>query len=173
MIKLIGEYARTLTDENGISEVVFRFDNWVMKRSAKQLVGGTIYSLEIKEPRDKRSLNQNALFWVIVGDIAKDVGMTDEEVYPKIVERTGTNFEVITAIREAIPRLKETFRAVVELPMLEDKEGGLVDLKVFFGSSKFNKKEMSELIEKALYYAEQVGIDATIYEAQMRGIYYD
>ncbi len=172
MIKLIGVFKQKLINENNDHELVFVIDSWVFKRSAEQLVKRD-YIIEIKEPRDQRSLDQNRLFWVIVEDIAKETGISKDSVYAQLIEMAGAKFDILAVKTEAIPRLKEAFRAVVELPTLERSDSDMVNVKVFYGSSKMNKKEMSELIEKTLEYADGCGLDTAFYGEQLRGFYYD
>ena len=40
--------------------------------------------------------------------------------------------------------------------------------KVFIGSSKMNKEEMGQLIDKTLWYAEQLGIDTIYYRDMLK-----
>ena len=133
---------------------------------ALKLESGKDYTLEIREPMSKRSLNQNALFWSIVHDITLHLRADDEpdaddwSVYTRLLKAANAKYEyMIVANEEVIDSLREAFRAVEFIGMREVlneetgemKAGHLV--KVYTGSSKFDVSEMTLLIEKALEWA--------------------
>jgi len=57
---------------------------------------------EIKEHKEKRSLNANAYAWVLIGKIAEVVGNTKEEVYREYIKNKGI-YRIIT-IYESLAR---------------------------------------------------------------------
>ena len=80
MIKVNGNYIRKEYDEMGNVEITFSFQHFYDKKKVDELKEG-LYSLEIKRPKSKRSLNQNAYMWAIIHEIAQELQQDDMEIY--------------------------------------------------------------------------------------------
>lgn len=105
------------------------------------------YVVEIKEPKSKRSLEQNKLLWQLIHKIAKETYQDDMEVYCTALERADALSDyVITAI-DMENALRKSFRGVKFLRMQEVNGKECYVYKVYLGSSKMNVAEMNELLE--------------------------
>jgi len=104
------------------------------------------YDVIIKRHREKRSLNANALFWKMCGSLAEVLHISDEEAYLHLLERYGVK-KYIVVKPEAVESVKGLFRAVEEMGgvIVDGKRG--VQLKCTVGSSQYDTKQMSRLIE--------------------------
>ena len=80
MIKINGNYIKKEYDEMGNVEITFSFQHFYDKKKADELKEG-LYCLEIKKPKSKRSLNQNAYMWAIIHEIAQELQQDDMEIY--------------------------------------------------------------------------------------------
>ena len=106
-----------------------------------------LYTCEIKEPKSKRSLEQNKLLWSLIHKIAKEKYQDDMEVYCTALERADALSDyVITAI-DMEDALRKSFRGVRFIRMQEVNGKECYVYKVYLGSSKMNVKEMNELLE--------------------------
>lgn len=76
-------------------------------------------------------------------------------------------YEVIQFIAEALPLIKDQFRAVKVIEHRQIKNNDCIVAKCFYGSSNFDKEEMSRLIDVALDYAAQSGVDTTFYKQML------
>lgn len=105
------------------------------------------YVVEIKEPKSKRSLEQNKLLWRLIHKIAKETYQDDMDVYCSILERADALSDyVITAI-DMEDALRKSFRGVKFLRVQEVNNKECYVYKVYLGSSKMNVAEMNELLE--------------------------
>lgn len=155
-----GKYDRTLKDKSN-SIVSFVVPNY---QSELNLNSDQVYKIEITEIKSKRSLWQNKLCWALIDKIAKHEGMMDIDVYCQIIELAKIRTEFIETIPEAIERLSRAFRVVKVLEHRVSQKGSkTVLLKLYYGSSTFDTKEMSDFIEQLLNYASQIGIDVSEY----------
>ena len=128
------------------------------------------YYITIEKVSRKRSANQNALLWKMVGEIDKEINgrRTDEddmEIYCQILEMASVRSTLIVCLTEAENFVKQRFRAVRVLARDADR----VELEVYPGTSDMNSKEMSQVIEQALRYAEEVGVNTDIYREEFYG----
>lgn len=159
--KIIAEFTRRATLENGNIEITIEIES-KYNRTLLELEKGT-YSVEFNKKCSKRSINQNSLLWAVINEICKVVGFDDIELYCQLLEMANAKFEYMMVLPQALDLLKKQFRAVkiVENRIYNDKEMTMV--KVFYGSSTFTTKEMSQLIDITLNYAIQYDIDTTYY----------
>ena len=105
------------------------------------------YQCEIKEPKSKRSLEQNRLLWLLVHKIAKATYQDDMDVYCSALERADALSDyVITAI-DIENSLRKSFRGVKFIRMQEVNGRECYVYKVYLGSSKMSLSEMNELLE--------------------------
>ena len=128
------------------------------------------YYITIEKVSRKRSANQNALLWKMVGEIDKEINgrRTDEddmEIYCQILEMASVKSYVIVCSIAAVDFVKKQFRAVRML----GRDGFAIDLEVYPGTSDMNSKEMAAVIEQAMRYAEEVGINTDIYREEFYG----
>ena len=117
-----------------------------------------LYQIEIKEPKSKRSLEQNKLLWKLINKIAKETYQDDMEIYCTALERADALSDyVITAI-DIEGSLRKSFRGVKFVRMQEVNGKDCYVYKVYLGSSKMNVKEMNELLEIVFQMCGELGI---------------
>ena len=103
-------------------------------------------SVEVKEYREKRSLNANAYLWVLLEKMAAALNSDKDALYLDVLERYGV-FTHIVVKKGVVERIKEEWRAVRELgDVLIGGQTG-VQLQCYFGSSTYDTKEMARLLD--------------------------
>lgn len=136
------------------------------------------YQVEIKDIKNKRSLDQNAMLWGIICDISKklygDLSEKDS-IYLQLLEMAGAKYTILTLLEEAFnDKALDSFgiRNYREIAR-ETKPNGKVFVSViaFYGSSTFNTKEMANLIDATIKYATNVGVpvDYDYWEGVLNG----
>lgn len=105
------------------------------------------YLVEVKEPKSKRSLEQNKLLWSLIHKIAKETFQDDMEVYCTALERADALSDYVITASDMEDNLRKSFRGVRFMRMQEVNEKECYVYKVYLGSSKMNTKEMTELLE--------------------------
>lgn len=151
----------------------FKLDSWLFQRIRDNLQVGDEYLLEATKYRKKRTLEQNALMWELLTQIDEHVNGTREpwQWYVLAIKQTGAKTKVVYMADEALDELKEMclstgsfIRAVEPLGMYDD----MYVYRIYYGSSMFNTKEMSLLIDTVLDMAQLVGIDTLSWEDILR-----
>ena len=120
-----------------------------------------VLTVQIKEQTKKRTLNQNAYLWVLLDKIAEKVDRTKLQVYKEYIRDYGV-FQIIPIKAEA----KESFIQKWEKNGLgwicedlgESKLEGYVRIVAYFGSSTYNTKEMSRVMDAVIRDCEELGI---------------
>lgn len=131
-------------------------------------------SLEIKRYRRKRSLDSNAYHWVLVGKLAKVLGMSNSEVHnmalrgygqPEIYEGKGVYMTIpdTDTARRKVDNAMDYHLA----PTSQVREGndGVMyrTYKLLRGSHTYNTEEMARLIDGMITLCKEAGIpDAEI-----------
>ena len=115
---------------------------------------------KVEKYRKSRSLNANSYAWVLCGEIAKIMDITKEEVYKKVIKDVG-EFEVIPIRQEAVSKFIKIWKNK-GLGWLCDiapsKLDGYVNVTVYYGSSVYDTKQMSRLINSLVQDAKALGI---------------
>lgn len=112
----------------------------------------------IKQFRHKRSLDANAYMWVLLGEIASALRTTKDELYLLMLERYGIYTHVIVK-PEAVSKVKQEWRTVRELGEVKINGNVGQQLQCYFGSSTYNSKEFSTLLNGVVEEAKEMGID--------------
>lgn len=113
------------------------------------------YSLEIKPYKSSRSLEQNALLWALITQLADKTGNDTMDVYISALEHANAKYTWIATVEEAESTLKKCFRVVKPFGTITTSDNKtLIRYKCWIGSSKFDVEEMTKLIdfvERTLY----------------------
>lgn len=134
---------------------------WLMVRPERQDMGKAmqlvrnrkrmLYDLEVREHRKKRSLDANAYAWVLIGNIADALRMPPTEIYRQAIQNVGGNYEVIPVKAEAAEHFKQIWEAKGLgwpcVDMGKSKIEGYRNLRAYYGSSTYDTRQMSQLID--------------------------
>ena len=132
----------------------------------KKMDKDKLYLVEVKEPKSKRSIQQNKMLWQLINTIAKETHQDDMDVYCACLERADALSDYIITAYDMEDDLRKCFRGVrfIRKQMVNGKECNIY--KVYIGSSKMNTKEMTEMIEITMQIASEYDIDT-------RGVFYE
>ena len=111
---------------------------------------------EIKEHRIKRSLDSNSYCWVLCTKIAEVLNTTKDEVYLQELKRYGQSLLVPVA-KDKKP---DGYFKYYQFESRRKLNGVVVDFyKVFKGSSEYDSKEMSILLNGIVEDAKELDIE--------------
>ena len=118
-------------------------------------------NIDIKVWKSKRSGAANRYMWVLVDKIAKETGLTKEEVYRKEIKEIGGVSDVLVMMDEAVDKFCRYWEAQglgwqTEVIGIGDGRSNVI---ASYGSSTFDSGQMTSLIEGLIFEAEQLGID--------------
>ena len=115
-------------------------------------------SIKAVKHRNKRSLDANAYCWVILQKIAEVLHQDKWNVYLEMLGKYGV-FTHIIVKPNVVDKVKEEWRTVKELGEVSVNGVTGIQLQCYFGSSTYNTKEMSVLIDGIVYEAKELGIE--------------
>ena len=107
--------------------------------------------------RKKRSLDANAYFWVLVGKIADKLRASKDEIYFEMLKKYGQSITV--TVRAGLDLSRAGFK-YYELFKDGISAGKPFEAyRVFIGSSQYDTREMSVLIDGVVQEAKELGIE--------------
>ena len=115
----------------------------------------TIYDVKINKHREKRSLNANAYLWKLVTEIGNILNKSKEEVYLQMLIDYGQS-EMISILSEINVKGYFKYYKLAGTSILNGKEFN--HYKIYKGSSEYDTKEMSILLNGVVQEAKNLGI---------------
>lgn len=121
------------------------------------------YELTVKEHRKKRSLDANAYAWVLIGKLADAMRISPAEVYTNAIQNIGGNYEVIPIREEAVDKFTEVWKKQgLGWPCVDmgpSKLPGYRNLRAYYGSSTYDTRQMSLLIDALIQDCKALDIE--------------
>lgn len=115
---------------------------------------------EIKKAKARRSLDANAYAWVIIDKLAETLRMPKSEVYRNAVKDIGGNTEIYKGKPEAIRKLAEEWKQKGLGWQADVMEcDGYSVAVLYYGSSSYDKHQMSVFIDRLVQDAQALGIE--------------
>ena len=130
--------------------------------------------LEITEHKEKRRINANNYFWVMLQKLCEKQELDTIEEYKKRVKELGI-FRIFRIEKENIKTFKIIWEEKGTAWFVEEFDTEYVGdiefkrLHAYYGSSSFDKKQMSRLIDGVVQDCQAVGIE-TKTEAEIKSL---
>lgn len=117
--------------------------------------------ITIKPHREKRSNDANSFMWVVIDRIAEKLNADKVDVYREAIRHIGGVSEPVCVRNKAVDVLRESWESrgvgwVTDT--MESKIEGCTTVILYYGSSTYDKTQMSRLIDQLLREAEDLGL---------------
>lgn len=149
--------------ESGKAEIILSTDATRLDISElKQTISnGKYLAAEIKQHRNKRSLDANAYCWVMCQKIAEVIKSTKEDVYRKAIRDVG-QFEMLAVQEHATGQFIKVWcgRGLGwYAEVIDSKISGCKKIIAYYGSSVYDTKSMSVLIDYIVQECKELNIE--------------
>jgi len=159
---------------NGVSQDMVTGNMLVTFATSQKIASNTIeeikdieLSIKAVKKRKKRSLDANAYAWVLMQKMAEKLKTDRWSIYLEMLQRYSRAFTFIVVKTEAMERVKDMWRTVIDMGEVNVNGSKAHQLQVFYGSSTFNSKEMSVFIDGIVTECKDLNIETmTPYELQ-------
>ena len=131
----------------GTSEEIIK---WLLGQDRDKL-------FDLSPHKEKRSLNQNALLWEMLGQIASALRTDKWDVYLQMLKRYGT-YTYICVKPNAVEAIKKQWREVEEIGRGTLNGQEAVELLCYFGSSTMSGHEFSVLLDGVKSEMQEMGL---------------
>lgn len=124
----------------------------------EQIEKGKTLVVKIEPKKERRTLTANAALWKMLGDMAKVLKTTAEELYLQSLQKYGIS-EYISCVPEAVGRVSSLYRIAIDRGPFYYGGNRFTCLQVYPGSSTYSTKEFSDLLDGVIQDAKELGVD--------------
>ena len=122
----------------------------------------TTVEIQIKKAQKHRSMEANRYAWALIDQIAAKMNMRKSEVYRNAIRDIGGVSRPGMARTEDIPVIRQEWEKLglgnqVEV-VDEEEETGWSSIRLYFGSSTYDTRQMHALLQILIQDAEALGI---------------
>lgn len=119
--------------------------------------------------RKKRSLDANALMWVCIGQIATVLRADKWDIYLQMLKRYG-KFTYICVKPSVVEAVKAQWRECEEIGEVDINGQKAIQLLCYFGSSTYDTKEFSALLDGIISEMKEIGLETPTSEDMRRSL---
>lgn len=159
-MKLIATNIRIQFNESRKPEIVLTVTDLPEPLNALKaaVTKGKSLDVEIKQHRERRSLDSNAYLWVLLQKMADALHANKDDLYLQMLERYG-QFTHVVLKPDAVDRFIGQWRVVRNLGPIKVNGVYGIQLQCYFGSSTYNTKDMATLIDGVVSECKDIGIE--------------
>ena len=120
------------------------------------------YDLVLKRIHEKRSLSANAYAWVLIDKLAEKLALSKSEVYREAIKDVPGVSDVYVIRNEAVRMLTEGWEREGlgwQVDTMPSSVPGYTEVILYTGSSSYNTKQMSALIDILVQECKAQGIE--------------
>lgn len=114
--------------------------------------------IEAKKYRNRRSLDANAYLWVCLQKLAEALKSDKWSLYLQMLKRYG-QFTYIVVKPNAVEAVKKQWRECEEIGEVDVNGITAVQMLCYYGSSTYDTKSMSVLIDGVVSECKELGIE--------------
>jgi hypothetical protein len=118
-------------------------------------------SIEIKPYRQRRSLDANAYCWKLINELAERLNKSPKEIYREAIRDIGGNSEIVCVKNAAVKKLRQGWSKNGigwQTETFPSKLEGCTNVILYYGSSEYDAKQMSQLIDIIVQECKAQGI---------------
>ncbi len=117
---------------------------------------------DIKETRPKRSMDANAYLWTLLDKLSAELGVPKEELYQRQIKQIGGVSTVLCVQNKAVERFRKEWESRGigwQTETIPIRTEGCTGVIAYFGSSSYDTKQMSRLIDSIVTDCQSIGIE--------------
>lgn len=151
------------------AKITFLFDNKEVLAQAEELQDKKL-NVQAKKWYKKRSNNANAYLWVLIEKLSEKLNMSRLEVYKKHILEAGS-YQELQMPEEAMEKFNQIWSSngLGWFCKKGVNEYGEIVLYAFYGSSTYDTKEMTRLLNNVIQDCLEQGIE-TKPEAEIKSL---
>ena len=118
--------------------------------------------VDVKKHREKRSLDANAYCWVLIDKITEKMRMDKADVYREAIRDIGGVSEIVCVQDKAVDKIRQGWEQNGigwQTDTMKSKIEGCTNVVLYYGSSTYDTKQMSALIDHIVQDAQSLGIE--------------
>lgn len=121
------------------------------------------YEITIGKESKKRSNDANAYYWQLIGQLSAKVNIAPKDIYRSHIKDVGGNYEIVPIKEEAVDFWINAWESKglgwCSEALGESKLRGYMNVVCYYGSSTYDTRQMSRLIELCVQDCKEQGIE--------------
>jgi hypothetical protein len=126
-------------------------------------------SIKAVKYRQKRSLDANGLLWHCLGEIASSLNADKWDIYLQMLKRYG-KYTYICVKPNMVDSVRSQWRESEVIGEVNINGSEAVQMLCYFGSSTYNTKEFSVLLEGVISEMQEMGLVAPLSQDMKRAL---
>jgi hypothetical protein len=143
--------------KTGHMKVSFELLTPIADELARELNSNDTLIIKVSKKRNRRSLNANALLWECLGQMAIVLRTDKWDVYLRMLRRYG-KYTYVCVKPSAVDAVRRQWRESEVLGDITINGRPAVQMLYYFGSSTYNSKEFSVLLDGVISEMEDMGL---------------
>ena len=127
-------------------------------------------SIKITKHRKKRSLDANGLLWHCLGQIAASLQADKWDIYLQMLKRYG-KYTYICVKPNMVDSVRSQWRESEVIGEVNINGSEAVQMLCYFGSSTYNTKEFSVLLDGVISEMQEMGLEVPLSQDMRRALY--
>lgn len=162
-MKVLFDKAKWSIDMDG-AWLMLKVDSKEAARFCEEMKQGKKYVADLKQHRNRRSLDANALAWKLLGELSAVLRIPDVELYREYVKDVGGNYTIVPMREDLLEEWDHLWceghygRMTVDMGECRTAPGYHY-MKTYKGSSDYDTAQMSRLLDLIIEDCKQNGID--------------
>lgn len=127
---------------------------------AKEVAEG--WQVDCAKKKKRRSLDANAYCWALLDKLAYTIQKPKTEIYREYIREIGGNSETVCVVNEAVEKLRrgwEDHGIGWQTEVMLSKIPGCTNVILYYGSSTYDAKQMTRLINLIVEDCKDQGIE--------------
>lgn len=153
----VGELKDITRSFDGKTVISYEIDG-ITHEQADRLASMGKARITLKKHRNRRSLDANALLWACIGQIAEVLQADKWDVYLQMLKRYG-QYTYVVVKPNVVDEFREQWRETEIVGEINVNGRKAIQMLCYFGSSTYNSKEFSVLIDGVLSEMDDMGLD--------------
>ena len=117
---------------------------------------------EIKQERKKRSLDANAYLWTLLDKLSAELRVPKEELYQMQIKQIGGVSDIVCIQDKAVDKFRDEWEKKGlgwQTDTIPSKIEGCTNVLIYYGSSAYDTKQFSRLLESVVTDCKSIGIE--------------
>ena len=155
--------------KNGLWNITFTVNETSVINEVEKIKDSEKLSIKAVQFRKKRSLDANGLLWHMIGKIAAALCADKWDVYLRMLKRYG-KYTYICVKPNVVEAVKAQWRESEVIGEVNINGQAAVQMLCYFGSSTYDTKEFSVLLDGVISEMEEMGLEVPTSQEMQRAL---
>lgn len=163
MHEMTGEFHSIAFTADGKPLITFKVNEYhEAVKASQEFADGVTVALKVGKKNKKRSLDSNAYFWALADKLAQRLNIPKSEIYRNAIRDIGGVSDIVCVQNKAVEKMCRGWQREGlgwQTDTMPSKIDGCTNVVLYYGSSTYDQKQMTSLIDNIVQDCKAVGIE--------------